>query len=99
MSSSVHSHDQWLINCFTDAGELMHMEGPTTFQQCTTFHTGVLSSVQHHLKKNHFHAFDALLDALQHRDVVGRTCMGRETLVNGCMVLFATLGGYRSRSS
>ena len=55
----------------TDAGELMHMEGPTTFQQCTSFHDGVLSSVRHHLKKNHFHAFDALLDALQHQDKVG----------------------------
>lgn len=53
-----------------DAGELMHMEGPSTFQQCSSFHAGVLSSVRHHLKKNHFHAFDALLDALQHNDEV-----------------------------
>ena len=55
----------------------MHMEGPTTFQQCTTFHAGVLSSVRHHLKKNHFHAFDALLNALQHHDKVEwRKCVG-----------------------
>ena len=69
------------------------MEGPTTFQQCTTFHSGVLSSVQHHLKKNHFHAFDALLDALQHRDVVGKTCIGRETLANAW--LYGSLCDFR----
>ena len=66
-----NNHRQLIIYLITkDAGELMHMEGPSTFQQCSSFHAGVLSSVRHHLKKNHFYAFDALLDALQHNDEV-----------------------------
>lgn len=79
LSVSIHVHVlidhlfQLLWSKLADAGELMHMEGPSTFQECTTIHAGVLSSVRHHLKKNHFHAFDALLDALQHYDKVSMT--------------------------
>ena len=48
----------------------MHMEGPSTYQQCGGFDSGILTSVRHHLKKCHFYNFDELLDALQHHDKV-----------------------------
>lgn len=53
-----------------NAGELMHMVGPTTYQECEGFDAGVLASIRHHLKKNNFYNFDGLLDAMQHQDKV-----------------------------
>ena len=53
-----------------DAGSLMHMEGPTMYQQTVTFDPGVLSSLRIRLKKNNFYNFDDLLVALQFKDKV-----------------------------
>lgn len=55
-----------------NAGELLHMEGPSTYQECQGFDTGVLSSIRYHLKKRKFHNFEGLLDALSKQDKVHR---------------------------
>ena len=62
--------DEW------NAGELIHVLGPTTFEECQGFNTGVLASIRHHLKKHNFYNFEGLLAALQHHDKVGRQSFG-----------------------
>ncbi len=57
-----------------NAGELMHMVGPSTYQECQGVDRGVLTSIRHHLKRNNFYNFEGLLDALQHRDEVTVVC-------------------------
>ena len=59
-----------LCDNIIDAGSLMHMEGPTTFQETMGFDSGVLSSVRNKLNKNNFYNFDGLLEAFQHYDKV-----------------------------
>lgn len=59
-----------IIHCNVDAGSLMHMEGPTTYQQTLGFDSGVLSSVRNKLNKNNFYNFDGLFEAFQHYDKV-----------------------------
>lgn len=63
-----------------NAGELLHMQGPTTYEQCPSMDPGVLSSIRHSLKKNNFHNFDGLLEALQHHDTDGTGRLSNSTL-------------------
>ncbi len=65
-----HTFGVMVIPDEMNAGKLMHMVGPTTYEECQGFDAGVLTSIRHHLKRNNFYNFEGLLDALQHHDKV-----------------------------
>ena len=46
------------------------MEGDTVFSQCLMLDEGVLTVIRNVLKKNNFHNFNYLLDALHNLDKV-----------------------------
>ena len=52
------------------AGDLIHLRGKSTYEQCGGFDAGLLSSIRNHLKKSKFYNIEGLLGAFLHIDKV-----------------------------